>query len=1817
MQAKDLIVLGSSRLLGKLYCGDIDISGTASFTGNLSVSGKTTTNQLVITSTTDISGTSTPSNAPLAVGSLTGLHIEFDGDEIIAKNASATSTLNLNYNGGTVLLSGSTIKADGSTFTAPTINNTNLTSTNITSNSITNTGNITNSGNINNRNGVIETDEIQSNVWNIVSTQNLGGDFFVAPTIMITEGSTFYISSISNGVIAGYIVDSTNITSDAFAGHSWTSGSKIKITGKITQGSNSYILGTCDGTLTANMNSSSGRITFSITCKAATLPTVTGSYTISDGTVMMYSVGGNNKVGIYMTSYGIDHSEYNASNANKRNKYSYIDIFNGADGANPKVRIGKLGGLPAINSINPEGYGIYTTNGYFQGLIVANGGKIAGWTIGDEYITTNSERTTYNSESKTGMTMTSSGIGAYASSSAKFTLSTAGVLTATGANITGVINADTGRIGGSSGWTIASQQISSGTLGSDNSMYLATKNLGSNTSIAGRQGSDWRFTVGSKFGVTNTGAIYAASGKIASWDIESNDIKTGIWGSENSAMLCTGSVSSKSIGGSGSISGWVFTAGANFGVTKTGALYANSANITGALTATSLTINSGASISGDGASQILNSEIDIGGRNVVHDTGTWSNWSCTDNVVISDGVMTATNTTTGTFKRANGWFTLAKSDIYSKDIVISFDVKKSDSVSLRSCCVQLFTTNKAYKSQASGNITEGSRIYGALSGSIWQNTAGINSSEWTRVYSAPIKMSEKFDTSHTEYNYLALYVGISSTSVGSVSYRNLKIELGTKPTDWSPAPEDLEAYADTAVSNFGSRFTVTPENISSEVTALANGSEIASRINQTANTVKIAASKVEIDGAAVFNAISSSVQSTVDNTVEQINKETISRGEQLVTNGNGMMGDNTNFSQLTFDGSNSNYSPGSFTRTGNYAYVGSNDYFPIDANKRYRFEMDVKSRSNLSTMYSFIIFYDVDKYAITADYHMYRANTLTTLARELKAGDTVVYLTSVANYTTLGTGNHQRALIFWDYKNSFGYQYPPETYSRNILMPAWTDNNSINSTNNTITLASAYTGKTHPAGTYVSQGLSGGNYKYTPLSNHKIPTTWTHYTGYYDGVDLSGTNVTTKIPPGTAYGRVGFLWNYNSANDQIWVTNIQFYEDYKTDIAKALNKHSIHTLNSSYSQTYSTLIGWTAEGVNSTWTVASTTGVEVGDTVRIKCTVSDMSNTPVYAIGTVTAINSSTSLKMTSHGIDTTVIDGGKILTGTITADQIQGNTLTLGKFTSSDQNSILNSNIEIGGRNLYISSTAVDGYLHSNGTSITAMSSAKEQTSDFISVDGISTLTLQCWTPDLTSSDQTWLAYAFYSAKNMSNVIGSRTAKYSTSGVKYLSYVDIPVVSGAKYIRVSYKKKENGYVKVETGNKATDWTPAPEDIDVNKYITEISQDGIWVTPSNKKPTNASTGAGATGTKIDGDGVGIYNSGTKLAEYGSVTKFYDGTGTSTSNVAAQIGADGLDVIKGHIGNWNIENGDITYTADVNDTAPTMSLTKYNSSSLRSVALIDADTSTETNPNSGARMSVFYESYDSNTSTWKRDYAGCYIIPNKISLLSLQGRSLIQPNSLSVGGSTPNATIESVSTGGGAVIQANSSSSEADVKAMSGSGTIYLFSSNNGNRGVYGTNSSNTGHSIIDVTNTNASYFRGQATSVSDLKKKDVITDYDWKIDEFINGLKPIAFRRIHEDGTLGDRIRMGFGAQDIRDLTRLLYKEELSLYQAKLIDDTKDGTEKESFDYHGEEIDDKKLSWSLAYEELIAPMVLEIQRLMARVDKLETDLKKYQNGSDI
>ncbi len=79
---------------------------------------------------------------------------------------------------------------------------------------------------------------------------------------------------------------------------------------------------------------------------------------------------------------------------------------------------------------------------------------------------------------------------------------------------------------------------------------------------------------------------------IAGWNIDNNSIyktPTGK-GYKDGTFMSTGTGNSYIIGGSGSISGWVFGAGGKFGVTKDGAVYANDVHLQGEIDAQSGTI---------------------------------------------------------------------------------------------------------------------------------------------------------------------------------------------------------------------------------------------------------------------------------------------------------------------------------------------------------------------------------------------------------------------------------------------------------------------------------------------------------------------------------------------------------------------------------------------------------------------------------------------------------------------------------------------------------------------------------------------------------------------------------------------------------------------------------------------------------------------------------------------------------------------------------------------------------------------------------------------------------------------------------------------------------------------------------------------------------------------------------------------------------------------------------------------------------------------------------------------------------------------------
>lgn len=110
-------------------------------------------------------------------------------------------------------------------------------------------------------------------------------------------------------------------------------------------------------------------------------------------------------------------------------------------------------------------------------------------------------------------------------------------------------------------------------------------------------------------------------------------------------------------------------------------------------------------------------------------------------------------------------------------------------------------------------------------------------------------------------NYQVVTVGDTLTVVG------LKLERGTKATDWTPAPEDVEAEIgalDTRVTSAEATLTVQAGEIATKVSETDyNGNTIASKINQTATTVQIEAEKINLTGAVAVTDLTSALQAEV------------------------------------------------------------------------------------------------------------------------------------------------------------------------------------------------------------------------------------------------------------------------------------------------------------------------------------------------------------------------------------------------------------------------------------------------------------------------------------------------------------------------------------------------------------------------------------------------------------------------------------------------------------------------------------------------------------------------------------------------------------------------------------------------------------------------------------------------------------------------------------------------------------------------------------------------------------------------------------------
>ena len=214
-----------------------------------------------------------------------------------------------------------------------------------------------------------------------------------------------------------------------------------------------------------------------------------------------------------------------------------------------------------------------------------------------------------------------------------------------------------------------------------------------------------------------------------------------------------------------------------------------------------------------------------------------------------------------------------------------------------------------------------------------------------------------------------------------------------------------------------------------------------------------------------------------------------------------------------------------------------------------------------TTIFAGIISYDVDGNEIIYANAYHYGNTVTTLAQDLKIGDTKVYLTSLSGWA-YNAASYQRGFKFYNYTDGRGYLYDPSImpYSRYYSWSSesnlgWWANDvaSFDTTNNVITLRKPWDYKnpkdaagTWTAGTKVAQSTSGGTYIYNLKANWMVnktgTTQWEYQAQEISGINTSNTENLAGFRAGTAFIAPLFIFNHggSSTGDVSKISNLYF-----------------------------------------------------------------------------------------------------------------------------------------------------------------------------------------------------------------------------------------------------------------------------------------------------------------------------------------------------------------------------------------------------------------------------------------------------------------------------------------------------------------------------------------------------------------------------------------------------------------------------------------------------------------------------------------------------
>ena len=236
----------------------------------------------------------------------------------------------------------------------------------------------------------------------------------------------------------------------------------------------------------------------------------------------------------------------------------------------------------------------------------------------------------------------------------------------------------------------------------------------------------------------------------------------------------------------------------------------------------------------------------------------------------------------------------------------------------------------------------------------------------------------------------------------------------------------------------------------------------------------------------------------------------------------------------------------------------------------------------------------------------------------------------------------------------------------------------------------------------------------------------------------------------------------------------------------------------------------------------------VADDANISGSKLDINSVVKEVNGSTTKLKSSTivmndkkqTLDVVFNEMETTVADN--LSSAKLYAD---GKLSDAQKYALEQANSALSSaksyadsavdNIEVGGRNLLVQKSITQGYLSTDGKGSFIGSGGGDQTSDWIDVSGNKYITITLY-EDFTNTNNSGRYCEYDADKNCINTVVYNPRQKSS--------IIIELKTTTKYIRVTAIECKTRRYKIETGNKPTDWTPAPEDTQSQiDNITEIT----------------------------------------------------------------------------------------------------------------------------------------------------------------------------------------------------------------------------------------------------------------------------------------------------------------------------------------------------------------------------------------------------------